>query len=46
MHVRNPGHADQEFRRMSITYSDLCRSVIPAMPITDSGDADQVNWRN
>jgi hypothetical protein len=39
--VHNPGHADQEFRRMSITDSVSCRSVIPAMPITDSGDADQ-----
>jgi hypothetical protein len=43
--MRNPGHADQEFRRMSISDSDLCRSVNAAMPISDSGDADQVNWR-
>jgi hypothetical protein len=42
--LRNPGHADQGFRRMSISESDLCRSVIPVMPITDSGDADQANW--
>jgi len=38
--VRNPGHADQEIRGMSIADSDLCRSVIPVMPITNSGESD------
>jgi len=31
--MHNLGHADHEFRRMPITDSVLCRSVIPAMPI-------------
>jgi len=31
--LHNPGHADHEFRRMPITDSVSCRSVIPAMPI-------------
>ena len=35
--VRNPGHADQEFRGMSISDSDSCRSVLPAMPIRQPG---------
>jgi hypothetical protein len=40
-HLRNPGHADQGFRCMPIIDSISCRSLIPAMPITDSGDVDQ-----
>jgi hypothetical protein len=43
--MRNPGHADQEIRCMSISDSGACRSVIPAMPITDSGEVDQATWR-
>jgi hypothetical protein len=43
--MRNPGHADQGFRRMPIIDSVSCRSVIPAMSITDSGDVDQAIWR-
>jgi len=39
--MHNPGHADHEFRRMPITDSVLCRSLIPAMPINDSGDGDR-----
>jgi hypothetical protein len=35
--VRNPIHADHEFRRMPITDSVSCRSVIPAMPIRSPG---------
>jgi hypothetical protein len=43
--LRNPGHADQGFRCMPISDSVSCRSVIPAMPITDSGDVDQAARR-
>jgi hypothetical protein len=30
---------------MPITDSVSCRSVIPVMPISDSGDVDQATWR-
>jgi hypothetical protein len=30
---------------MPIADSVSCRSVIPVMPITVSGDADQATWR-
>jgi hypothetical protein len=39
--LRNPGDADHRFRFMPIGDSDGCRSVIPVMPIADSGDVDQ-----
>jgi hypothetical protein len=32
--MRIPGHADHQFRFMSITDSVSCRSLIPALPIT------------
>jgi hypothetical protein len=44
--MHNPGHADHRFRRMPITDSGACRSLIPAMPITDSGHVDQFATRD
>jgi hypothetical protein len=43
--MRNLGYADQGFRSMAIADSGACRSVIPVMPIRDSGDHDRAIWR-